>query len=191
MNFVIRDLHGPDISAGLLDTLSNLAEARLTPEEAGELHRRRLRTGVRCYVAWSTVSKAVIGTASLLVEQKFIHQGGMVGHIEDVSVRLGYEKRGIGTALVRHATEQARKIGCYKVILNCAEHLIPFYESLGFRWHAVQLRTNLCGSSIAERSLDRISNVECQSQYPRTEVSDSNSVPAAAPKDVLPLANIG
>jgi predicted N-acetyltransferase YhbS len=135
------------------------------------------------------VSKAVIGTASLLVEQKFIHQGGMVGHIEDVSVRLGYEKRGIGTALVRHATEQARKLGCYKVILDCSEHLIPFYAALGFRCHAVQMRTDLCCSSDPERRSEHASKAESRSQCKRSEIHDPNPVLAAASEDVLQVAD--
>src|SRR5215471_11771384 len=101
MNFVIRDLQGPDISKGLLETLRNLADVQLTPEEAGELHRRRLRAGVRCYVAWSAESQKVTETGTLLIEQQFIHRGGQVGHIEDVAVRVGYEKMGVGTALVQ------------------------------------------------------------------------------------------
>jgi N-acetylglutamate synthase-like GNAT family acetyltransferase len=131
----------------------------------------------------------VIGTASLLVEQKFIHQGGMVGHIEDVSVRLGYEKMGVGTALVRHATEQARKLGCYKVILDCSENLIPFYESLGFRCHAVQMRTELYCSSNAERRSEHTSKTESRSQCGRSEIHDPNPVLAAASEDVLPVAD--
>ena|SRR5215831_2352658 len=183
MNFVIRDLQGPDISKGLLETLQNLTDVQLTPEEAGELHRRRLRTGVRCYVAWSAGSQEVIGTVTLLIEQKFIHRGGLVGHIEDVSVRAGYEKMGVGTALVQHAKEQAQKLGCYKVILNCAEHLIPFYESLGFRCNVVQMRTDLCDSP--ER------RPKAKSRYPRrrTDASDGNLIRAADLDEVLPLAN--
>jgi len=33
----------------------------------------------------------IIGSTSLLVEQKFIHDGGLVGHIEVVVVRKDYE----------------------------------------------------------------------------------------------------
>ena len=183
MNFVIRDLQGPDISKGLLETLRNLADVQLTPEEAGELHRRRLRTGVRCYVAWSAESQEVIGTVTLLIEQKFIHRGGQVGHIEDVSVRVGYEKMGVGTALVQHAKEQAQKLGCYKVILNCADHLIPFYESLGFRSNVVQMRTDLC------HALDRKPKPESLYLRERTEVGDGNPVRAADLEEVLPLVN--
>ena len=37
----------------------------------------------------------IIGSTTLLIEQKFIHDGGKVGHIEDVVTRKGYEGFGI------------------------------------------------------------------------------------------------
>jgi glucosamine-phosphate N-acetyltransferase len=75
-----------------------------------------------------------------LVEDKFIHNGGRVGHIEDVAVHRDHKKQGIGATLVRHAIDQARQRGCYKVILDCAEPLVAFYEHLGFRRHEQEMR---------------------------------------------------
>jgi glucosamine-phosphate N-acetyltransferase len=143
MDLVIRDLKETDLTQGLQETLSNLANVQLTPQQAMEIHRERQRSGVRTYVAIDPEKKEIVGTLSLLVERKFIHAGGRVGHIEDVAVRRGFEKRGIGGALVRHATEEARKLGCYKVILNCFERLEPFYASLGFRRHDTGMRIDL------------------------------------------------
>jgi glucosamine-phosphate N-acetyltransferase len=134
----IRELIAPDLSAGFLDALANLSEVGLTPVEAAEVFRNRLRLGIRTYVAF--LCDHVVGTASLLLEQKFIHRGGWVGHIEDVAVHRDHQQEGIGTALVQHATEEARKRGCYKVILDCFEHLVPFYERLGYRRHNLGLR---------------------------------------------------
>jgi predicted N-acetyltransferase YhbS len=113
----------------------------------------------------------------------------MLGHIEDVSVRVGYEKMGVGTALVRHAKEQARKLGCYKVILNCAEHLVPFYESLGFRRHVAQMRIDLCGSLIAEEKLECIPKAEPHSHG--SVASSKNPVGAADITGVRPLVTTG
>jgi glucosamine-phosphate N-acetyltransferase len=141
LNLVIRELNGHDLSAGFLETLAGLAEVRLTPTQAGEVLRNRLRAGIRTYVA--RVGDRVAGTASLLVEQKFIHGGGRVGHIEDVAVHEDFRHHRIGSVLVRHATEEARKLGCYKVILNCFEHLTPFYAQLGYRQHDVGMRIDL------------------------------------------------
>jgi glucosamine-phosphate N-acetyltransferase len=134
----IRLLYGSDFTNGFFDVLSNLAEVNLTPTEAGEILRHRLRNGIQTYVA--LLDDAVVGTAGLLIEKKFIHRGGLIGHIEDVAVHPAHEGKGIGKALVRHALQEARKAGCYKVILNCKESNIPFYERLGFRRHEIEMR---------------------------------------------------
>ena len=42
----------------------------------------------------------VVGATTLFIEQKFIHQGGLVGHIEDVVVRKECEGTGIGMKLI-------------------------------------------------------------------------------------------
>ena len=47
------------------------------------------------------------------------------------------QRKGIGTALVRHAVEQARRLACYKVILNCQGDRVGFYTRLGFGWPLV------------------------------------------------------
>jgi glucosamine-phosphate N-acetyltransferase len=131
LNLTITELTGRDLTHSFLETLASLAPVELTPARAGEVFRSRLRTGVHTYIA--RLGEQVIGTASLLLEQKFIHGGSWVGYVEDVAVHRDYQKQGIGTALVRHATEEARRHGCYKVILSCFEHLVPFYSRLGYR----------------------------------------------------------
>jgi glucosamine-phosphate N-acetyltransferase len=185
MKFIIRDLHGPDLAKGLLDTLSNLADVELTPEFAGECHRRRLRSGIRSFVALALETEAVIGTASLFVEQKFIHGGGIVGHIEDVAVCRGYERMGVGAALVRHATEEAQNIGCYKVILNCSEKLIPYYEALDFRCQGVEMRIDLKPSDIADERKDHLHQSELYADSGHCNVRKSRCNAAAQSPRVL------
>jgi glucosamine-phosphate N-acetyltransferase len=141
MDLVIGDLEPRDLTSCFLDTLSSLAQVTLTPSDAEEILSERRQAGIRTYVA--RAGDEVVGTASLLMERKFIHGGGRVGHIEDVAVRRGFQKQGIGAALVRHATEQARQLGCYKVILSCFEQVAPFYEELGFRRHDIGMRIDL------------------------------------------------
>jgi len=138
MDWTVREMTPADLHNGFLEALQSLAQVDLLPWQAEEVFRQRLGQGVRTYVA--VHRQQVVGTASLLIERKYIHHGGLVGHIEDVAVRNGCQLRGIGTALVRYVTEEARKLGCYKVILDCFEHLIPFYERLGYRPHNFGLR---------------------------------------------------
>ena len=76
----------------------------------------------------------VVGTTTLLVEPKFIHEGMRVGYIEDVSVRKGYDGLGIGSQLITYATQDAISVeGCGKILLYCSKNTMPFYEKLGYK----------------------------------------------------------
>lgn len=130
---VIRSMNAVDLRRGFLETVRALRDTTLTPEQAIEVFRRRMRNKVRTFVA--LIDNKVVGTASLLIEPKFIHDGGVTGHVEDVAVHPDCQGKGIGALLVERLLEESRKEGCYKVILDCAEHVIPFYERMGFhKW---------------------------------------------------------
>ena len=135
----IRLMDATDLRRGFLVALGSLKPTELTDEQALDVFRRRMRSRLKTYVA--LMDDRVAGTASLFIEPKFIHSGGIVGHIEDVAVHTAYQHHGIGGALVGHMLTVCRDAGCYKVILDCDEHVIPFYEKLGFRrWeHALRI----------------------------------------------------
>lgn len=139
-DLTVRDLRREDLDNGFLDALAALTEVGLTPEQAREVYVA-LPANMRTFVAMR--DGRVIGTCSLLVERKFIHAGGRVGHIEDVSVAASAQRQGIGTALVRHAIAEAKRAGCYKVILDCFDDLVGFYERMGFKPFNRGLRLNL------------------------------------------------
>ncbi len=131
--FRIRLMDATDLDRGFLDALRALKPIELTEQQAIDVYRHRLKARVRTYVA--VMDDRIAGTAAVFIEPKFIHSGGVVGHIEDVAVHPDFQKHGIGRALVAHLLEVCREFQCYKVILDCAEAVIPFYEKLGFhRW---------------------------------------------------------
>jgi len=134
-------MYGFDLSQDFLDTLASLADVHLTLDQAKQIFRERLRKGIQTFVA--RIDDRIVGTASLLIEEKFIHEGGCSGHIEDVAVHRDFQKQGVGAALVRHLVDQAKTAGCYKVILNCRKATAPFYERLGFRRHDMGMRIDL------------------------------------------------
>ena len=68
---------------------------------------------------------------TLLIEYKIIHNGGKVGHIEDIVVASKYQKQGYGGKIIDFLVEIANKI-CYKVILNCDNKTSYFYKKYGF-----------------------------------------------------------
>jgi len=115
-----------DLRRGFLTALGALKPAELTDDQAIEIFRRRMRARIKTYVA--LIDNRVAGTASLIIEPKFIHNGGIAGHV-------AYQHHGVGAAIINHLLQVCREEGCYKVILDCEDSVAPFYEKLGFhRW---------------------------------------------------------
>ncbi|KAJ9204569.1 hypothetical protein DTO166G4_7479 [Paecilomyces variotii] len=75
----------------------------------------------------------VVGTGSLIVERKFIHSLGMVGHIEDIAVEKGQQGKKLGLRIIQALDYVAEKVGCYKTILDCSEANEGFYVKCGFK----------------------------------------------------------
>jgi glucosamine-phosphate N-acetyltransferase len=142
--YEIRELTAPDLGRGFIETLGNLSDTGgLTPGSAQKILERMGRASLYHVLVAVESDGRVVGATTLLVEQKFIHGGGLVGHIEDVAVRKGSEGRGIGGSLVKAAVRTAEQLGCYKVILDCKEELEPFYARLGFRKRDLGMRLDL------------------------------------------------
>lgn len=85
----------------------------------------------------------VVGTATLYILEKLIHDGGKVGLIEDVAV--GEEARGLGVGkhLIDQLVDYAKSSNCYKVILSCSESNVGFYKKCDFYRHEVTMRKDL------------------------------------------------
>jgi len=84
----------------------------------------------------------IVGTATLMIEPKFIHGGASVAHIEDVVTRKDWEHKGIATKLMVVVIKEAIRQGCYKAILDCAKKNVSFYEKLNFEKCEIQMRRN-------------------------------------------------
>lgn len=130
---------------GFLEVLESLRPVGLvTEDEYGGVFRRIITNPmITIFVAEDETSRQIVGTITLLTEQKFIHKGGIVGRIEDVAVKKGWESRGVATALIQKAIERARASGCYKILLTCNEDMISFYRKMGFRQHEIAMRLDL------------------------------------------------
>lgn len=147
MSILIRKIKESDFENGFFETLSNLTTIGDICSN-DELKRETIHKVLEnqnhiIIVAEDLESRKIIGTATLLIEQKFIHNGGKVGHVEDVATRKGFEGRGIGREMIHKLTEISNEHGCYKIILDCDANVVRFYEKLGFVKKAITMRLDL------------------------------------------------
>ena len=136
----IRELKEDDIQKGFLKTLDTLRKtSSITQEKALEIFKE-IKINPKHIIIIAELNGEIIGTTTLLVEPKFIHQGGKVGHIEDVVVRKEFQGRKIGQKIIKFVLQIAKNQGCYKTILDCSDDVKSFYEEIGFKQHSNELR---------------------------------------------------
>jgi len=146
-DYVIREAGSRDFGAllGLLHQLS--------PPSAGEklAGNGMLKQVLESIVANENIhlfvfesSGCLLGTGTLLVQLNLSHGGRPYAHIENLVVDEGSRKKGIGAKIACHLVERAKGFGCYKVILNCKRHNMPFYGATGFNGTGeVEMRLDL------------------------------------------------
>lgn len=62
------------------------------------------------------------------------HPEGPYQMIFGLDVDPEYQKQGIGEALMCHMVESAGQRGKKAVVLTCKDHMIPFYQKIGYRY---------------------------------------------------------
>ena len=136
----IRKLQKKDLFNGFLDSLDSLRKASdLNPKMAEKIFNK-ISENPNQVIYVAVKDSKVIGSTTIVIEQKFIHMGGKVGHIEDVVVAKEFQGKGVGQKIVKLLLEYAQKRGCYKTILDCSDELIPFYERIGFKRYSNSMR---------------------------------------------------
>jgi perosamine synthetase len=69
----------------------------------------------------------IIGSITIVIEQKFIHNFSKYAHIEDIFVDNHFRHKKIGSELVNKALSYCKNLNVFKVSLNCDESLENFY----------------------------------------------------------------
>ncbi|KAI5705741.1 hypothetical protein M8J76_014218 [Diaphorina citri] len=134
-SLIVRPLHSTDYDHGFLEILKQLTSVGDISKDLFQkrFHRMKASQDYLVTVIEDTRTKQVIGTGSLILEQKFIHECALKGKIEEVVVDDTYRGKELGKLLIAVLVKLAKHFQCYKLTLDCADHMIPFYETFGFQ----------------------------------------------------------
>ena len=80
----------------------------------------------------------LIGTGTLLIEEKMTYGGCKLGHIENIFINEKSRGNNLGYQLVNELITIAKKC-CYRINLNCNEELIKFYNKNYFCKHQIAM----------------------------------------------------
>ncbi|TID19561.1 glucosamine 6-phosphate N-acetyltransferas-like protein [Venturia nashicola] len=142
--YTCRPLQKSDYHSGFLDVLRVLTTVGDITEEAWNERYEWMSKRNDEYFLLVIVDTAretqegkgkggIVGTGCLVVERKFIHSLGLVGHIEDIAVAKDQQGKKLGLRIIQALDHVAEQVGCYKTILDCSEANEGFYVKCGFR----------------------------------------------------------
>lgn len=117
-NYTIRPLRLSDYAKGFLDVLRVLTSVGDISESAwAERYNWMKQCNGTYYLLVILDGEKIVGTGALVVERKFIHGLGLVGHIEDIAVARDQQGKKLGLRIIQALDYVAEKVGCYKVRL--------------------------------------------------------------------------
>lgn len=130
---IIRQIKQEDLFNGFLESLDSLRKASDLDDKKAKKVFDMIKSNPNHVIFVAEMNQKIVGSTTLFLEPKFIHGGGMVGHIEDVVITKQLQGRKIGEKLITESLNYAKSKGCYKTILDCTDEVKPFYEKLGFK----------------------------------------------------------
>ncbi|CAF1254941.1 unnamed protein product [Adineta steineri] len=135
--YLIRPLIISDYDHGFIELLRQLTDCGTVTYDDFKKRFNQMKQSPNTYhilvIEDINNDKQIVGTATLVCEKKFIRQLGIRGRIEDVCVHDRCRGQQLGKLLINLLTQFAReKCDCYKISLECKDHLVTFYQQFGY-----------------------------------------------------------
>jgi len=130
----IRPLCVGDFEKGYLSLLGQLTSVGdVTKEQFVDRFNKMKACDDTYYVTVieNTELGQVIGAATLVKEQKFIHKATARARVEDVVVSDAYRGKQLGKVLLDVLCALAGILECYKLSLECKDDMVKFYNMFG------------------------------------------------------------
>lgn len=131
----LRPLQISDYEKGYVQLLGQLTKVGVMDEETFQRQFKVMKSSGCHYVfvIEDIDKRMVIANATLLIEHKFTHSAAQRGRIEDVVVHNDYRGLHLGLLMLETLTMLGKKLGCYKISLDCTSDMTSYYKKFGYQ----------------------------------------------------------
>mmetsp|Transcript_13012 Transcript_13012/g.33200 ORF Transcript_13012/g.33200 Transcript_13012/m.33200 type:complete len:171 (-) Transcript_13012:68-580(-) len=141
---ICRPLEYEDYHRGFMKALSQLTDPGApTSEDWDRRFKEMVAIGDYYIIVLEDLSlpktSSIIGAGTILLERKFLRGCASTGHIEDIVVDSRYRGKKLGIAIIEQLKHIGVMLGCYKILLDCSDKNVKFYEACGFTKKEVQM----------------------------------------------------
>lgn len=138
-NFTFRNIEYDDFDKGYMDLMFEFTNYNYPITKENFINFIDTQKNYKTIVIYSEIEKRIIGAGTIIIVHK-IHNNP-IGQIEDVIISEKYRKNGFGKDIIEKLINIGKnEYKCYKIILNCLEKNIKFYEKCGFITAGVEMK---------------------------------------------------
>ena len=139
-NLIIREINFDDYNREYMDLLFEFTNYKHDmDQEKFNLYLNSMQDFNKILVIYDKNSDKIIGAGTLFILSKL--HNNPVGQIEDVIIKKEYRGLGLGKQIIKELTEIGiNKYKCYKIILNCVDHNIDFYNKCYYSVVGVEMK---------------------------------------------------
>jgi glucosamine-phosphate N-acetyltransferase len=134
-NIVIRPVEIGDYKKNFIQLLGQHFEinvCEINENKFTEYINSKINDSYKIYVMEDMKYNKVIGSVTLIYETKVIHNFGKVAHLEDLIIHEKYRNKNLGNIMINFCKENAIKNKCYKILLDCDNNLLNYYQKNNF-----------------------------------------------------------
>ena len=142
-NLIFREIETTDYEHGYFDLMQYFSKYKYDVSREQFIdYLDKCGNSVKIIVIFSINDNKIVGAGSLHKLDK-LHCNS-VGQIEDVAISDNYRGLGLGKRIIEKLVDIAlHQYECYKVVLNCLEHNVGFYNKCNFTVSGNQMRYNI------------------------------------------------
>lgn len=138
-NFIFRNIEYDDFDKGYMDLMYEFTNYNYPITKEEFVNFIDTHKNYKIIVIYSEIEKKIIGAGTIIIVHK-IHNNP-IGQIEDVIISEKYRKNRLGKQIIEKLIDIGKnEFKCYKIILNCLEKNIKFYENCGFVEVGVEMK---------------------------------------------------
>jgi len=138
-NFIFRNIEYDDFDKGYMDLMYEFTNYNYPITKEEFINFIDTHKNYKIVVIYSEIEKKIIGAGTIIIVHK-IHNNP-IGQIEDVIISEKYRKNRLGKQIIEKLIDIGKnEFKCYKIILNCLEKNIKFYENCGFVEVGVEMK---------------------------------------------------
>jgi len=135
----IRELKLTDYELNYFELLLQLSQVTKPSKKEFEYYFNKIISNNNHKIFVIENNGVIVANITTILEQKFIRGCKCICHIEDVVVHKDYRGKGIASKLLDFVKGYSQQNNCYKIILNCSQDYIRFYEKNGFNEKNIQM----------------------------------------------------